>query len=76
MLDLEQALALSKDMLVISLILSVGFAVICGYVASRRKLRVPFWAVMGFAFGPFALPFVFMARPTAGKKTDSPGGTS
>lgn len=65
--ELEQLLALSKDALMISLAISFGSAVLCGFVAARRKARVVYWSVMGFIFGPFALPFVFMARP-AGQK--------
>lgn len=61
--DLNQLLALSADMLVISLILSVVCAAVCGFIAARRRARVVYWAVMGFVFGPFALPFVFMAKP-------------
>ena len=73
MLDLDQILAMSQDMLLISLVLSAVFAVICGFIASRRKARVSFWAVMGFAFGPFALPFVFMAKPQPAEKAQRPG---
>jgi predicted Kef-type K+ transport protein len=71
---MDQLLAMSKDMLLISLVISAVFAVICGMIASRRKLRVTFWVVMGFAFGPFALPFVFMAKPTGKQETPSSGG--
>jgi len=76
MLDINQVLAWSKDMLLISVIISVACALLCGFIASRRHLRVPFWAVMGFAFGPFALPFIFLAKPATGNKPDSGGISS
>ena len=67
MIDINQVLAMSKDMLMISLVISAAFAVICGLIASRRKARVVYWLVMGFIFGPFALPFVFIAKPAKGQ---------
>ena len=60
---LEQLLAQSQSLLVISLLISLACAVLCGVIAARRQARWVYWAVMGFAFGPFALPFVFMAKP-------------
>ena len=59
----EQLLAQSQSLLVISLLISLACAVLCGVIAARRHARWVYWAVMGFAFGPFALPFVFMAKP-------------
>lgn len=61
--QLEQILAQSQSLLVMSLLFSLAFAVLCGFIAARRKLRWIYWTVMGFAFGPFALPFVFLAKP-------------
>jgi ABC-type dipeptide/oligopeptide/nickel transport system permease component len=60
---LEQLLAQSQSLLVTSLLISVACAVLCGVIAARRKLGRVYWVVMGFAFGPFALPFVLMAKP-------------
>ncbi|MEK7758430.1 MAG: hypothetical protein AAB304_02330 [Pseudomonadota bacterium] len=60
---LEQLLAQSQSLLVISLLISLACAVLCGVIAARRQARWVYWSVMGFAFGPFALPFVFMAKP-------------
>lgn len=62
-LNLDQLLVQSRSLLVISLLISLVFAVLCGVIAARRGLRWVYWSVMGFAFGPFALPFVFMAKP-------------
>lgn len=61
--QLEQLLAQSQSLLIISLLISLGCAVLCGVIAARRQARWVYWSVMGFAFGPFALPFVFMAKP-------------
>lgn len=65
--ELEPLLALSKDALLISLAISFGCAVLCGLIATRRRARVGYWSVMGFIFGPFALPFVFRAKPAEKK---------
>ena len=65
--ELEQLLALSKDALMISLAISFGCAVLCALIAARRKARVGYWSAMGFIFGPFALPFVLMAKPAEKK---------
>ncbi len=61
--DINQLLALTKDMLLVSLAISGACAVICGLIAARRQARVAYWSVMGFVFGPFAIPFVFRAKP-------------
>jgi hypothetical protein len=71
--NLKQLLALSKDMLAISLAISGSCAVICGLIAARRKARVAYWSVMGFVFGPFALPFVLRAKPAGKNPMSEPG---
>jgi ABC-type dipeptide/oligopeptide/nickel transport system permease component len=60
---LNQLLEQSQSLLIISLLISVGCALLCGLIAAHRKARWVYWSIMGFAFGPFALPFVFMAKP-------------
>jgi ABC-type dipeptide/oligopeptide/nickel transport system permease component len=60
---LNQLLAQSQSLLIVSLLISIGCALLCGLIAAYRKGRWVYWSVMGFAFGPFALPFVFMAKP-------------
>jgi ABC-type dipeptide/oligopeptide/nickel transport system permease component len=60
---IQQMWALSAPMLLVTLLLSVACAVVCGYIAHRRKARWVYWSAMGFAFGPFALLFVFLAKP-------------
>lgn len=68
---LSQILAQSEALLVYSLLISVGCALVCGLVAARRRARWIYWSVMGFAFGPFALPFVFFAKPRKPQKEAS-----
>lgn len=68
---LNLILSQSKTLLVVSLLISLGFAVLCGFIAAHRKLRWVYWSVMGFVFGPFALPFVFMAKPKSTPPTDT-----
>jgi ABC-type dipeptide/oligopeptide/nickel transport system permease component len=69
---LNQLLQNSGPLLLVSLLISVGSALLCGYIAARRQARWVYWSVMGFAFGPFALPFVFFAKPkqTSGTKPE------
>jgi len=68
---LDQLLAQSESLLVYSLLISIGCALICGLIAARRRARWVYWSVMGFAFGPFALPFVFFAKPKNPEKDNS-----
>jgi ABC-type dipeptide/oligopeptide/nickel transport system permease component len=68
---LEQLLPQFQSVLVISLLISLACAVLCGFIAARRQARWVYWSVMGFAFGPFALPFVFMAKPKGPENTKS-----
>ena len=65
----DQLLAQSQSLLVISLLISLACAVLCGVIAARRRARWVYWSVMGFSFGPFALPFVFMANPKGPQAT-------
>ena len=45
------------------IIISLAFGAIFYMIAAKRKANTVFWALMGVLFGPFALPFVFFARP-------------
>ena len=69
--SIEQLLALSQSALVLMLLISLGFAVLCGVIAARRKASWVWWSTMGFAFGPLALPFVFAAKPKKPPTTDT-----
>ncbi len=66
---LERLLAQSQSLLVITLLISLACAVLCGVIAARRQARWVYWSVMGFAFGPLALPFVFFAKPRGPENT-------
>jgi ABC-type dipeptide/oligopeptide/nickel transport system permease component len=68
---LDQLLARSGSLLVVSLLVSLACALLCGLIAARRQARWVYWSAMGFAFGPFALPFVFLAKP----KSPPPGNS-
>lgn len=61
----DQLWAQSQSLLLISLLISLACALLCGAIAARRKLRWGYWAILGFAFGPFTLPFVFLAKPSS-----------
>jgi len=59
----NQMLAQSQSLLIVSLLISISCAVLCGILAARRGGRWVYWSVMGFVFGPFALPLVFLVKP-------------
>ena len=42
--------------------LAIACVVICHYIAKKRGANPVFWGVMGAAFGPLAIPFIFLAR--------------
>ena len=48
----------------IALVFASSFisAFICYYQAKRRNANYAFWAAMGIAFGPLAIPFVFFSK--------------
>jgi hypothetical protein len=58
----------SGPALIAALLVSVACAALCGYLAARRGANRVFWLAMGFAFGPFAIPFVFFARRSGKEK--------
>ncbi len=43
------------------LLVSAGFAILLHRLAERRNRNPVIWAVLGFAFGPLALPFLYLA---------------
>ncbi len=43
-------------------IISFCFAGILYLIADKRGSNKTLWAIMGFVFGPFAIPFVFFAK--------------
>jgi hypothetical protein len=45
----------------ILLAIAIACAIVCHIVADRRGANPVFWSIMGFLFGPLALPFVFLA---------------
>lgn len=58
-----------SSMLIGSLLLAIVSIVICHVVAKRRGANPVFWGTMAALFGPFAIPFVFMAKP---RKVEQP----
>ncbi len=46
----------------IIIIIQIGCAVFLWFMADKRGLDAFFWAIMGALFGPFAIPFVFLAK--------------
>ena len=52
-------------LITIALLLTVVSVVACHMIAKSRGGDAVFWGVMGFLFGPFAIPFAFRAKPKA-----------
>ena len=39
--------------------------VLCHFIAKRHRANPVFWGVMGFVFGPLAIPFALFSAPRA-----------
>ncbi|MDG1206323.1 MAG: hypothetical protein P8N51_13225, partial [Pseudomonadales bacterium] len=54
-------------MLPITSYVLVGITIVCAgvcfSVAKKKGINTRLWVVLGALFGPFALPFVFLAKP-------------
>ena len=46
----------------LTLMSSVVCGFLCYFIARQRLADHRFWSVMGIAFGPLAIPFVFFSR--------------
>lgn len=56
-------------MLAVLIIITIACAITCHYLAKKRGANPVFWSVMGIAFGPLAIPFVFLAKPVNKQNT-------
>jgi hypothetical protein len=46
----------------LGIILSAFFGILLYFIAQKRGLNKIFWMIMGFIFGIFAVPFVFLVK--------------
>jgi hypothetical protein len=44
------------------ILITAFFGALLYFIAGKRKVNKSFWLAMGIIFGPFALPFVFLAK--------------
>jgi hypothetical protein len=51
------------ELLIASVAINIVCVILCHRIAKRRGAKPVFWGVMGALFGPFAIPFVFLAKP-------------
>lgn len=51
------------ELLIASAAINVFCIIMCHRIAKGRGANPVFWGVMGALFGPFAIPFVFFAKP-------------
>lgn len=49
-------------------IIPIGCAVLLWFMADKRGLNTLHWAIMGAVFGPFAIPFIFLAKKKPSKR--------
>jgi len=47
----------------VTVLLLLASVVACHAIAKWRGGNPVFWGAMGLLFGPFAIPFAFLARP-------------
>ena len=47
---------------VVIILISVLFGVLLYYLAGRKGYNKKFWFIMGFFFGPLALPFIILGK--------------
>lgn len=46
--------------------LNIASIFVCHFIAKSRGAKPVFWGVMGAIFGPLAIPFAFIAKPSLG----------
>ena len=46
--------------LIVVILISIFFGVLCYYLASRKSYNKQFWLIMGILFSPFAVPFIIL----------------
>ena len=44
--------------------ISIGCAFLLWSFADKRGANTAFWALMGAVFGPLAIPFIFLTKPS------------
>jgi hypothetical protein len=49
-------------LLVITIVISLLFALMLYGLAVWRGVNRRYWTIMGFLFGPFVIPFIFFAK--------------
>ena len=49
--------------ILLSLFMILVCAALCHHLAALKNTDPVFWGVMGILFGPFAIPFVLLAKP-------------
>lgn len=65
--ELERAALVAGDpaVLIVLLLVTLASIVACHRIARSRGGNAVFWGLMGAVFGPFAIPFAFLAKPKA-----------
>ena len=60
----------------IFVILFTASGLACHQLAARWGMKAVLWGILGFCFGPFAIPFVLIFRPTTMIESGSHNETS
>ena len=64
-LELTESIAADPMILLALIVVTIASIVACHLIARARGGNAVFWGVMGAIFGPFAIPFAFLAKPTS-----------
>ena len=58
--------------LIAIVLISILFGMLLYFIAGRKGYNMQFWFIMGFLFGPFALPFIILGKGKGkhGEQTD------
>lgn len=64
-LELTESITAEPVILLVLILVTIASIVACYLIARARSGNAVFWGVMGAVFGPFAIPFAFLAKPTS-----------
>jgi hypothetical protein len=48
--------------LIVVILISILFGVLCYYLAGRKGYNKQFWLIMGILFGAFTVPFIMLGK--------------
>jgi hypothetical protein len=61
----------NQSLLIVLIVATLLSVVACHVIARSRGGNGVYWGIMGFLFGPLAIPFAFLAKPKRPLPEDS-----